>query len=30
MLVVDIEDAEGVAALVEAMLLELPEPKRRR
>ena len=30
MLVVDIEDADAVAELVEAMLPELPEPRRRR
>ena len=30
MLLVDMEDSEAVAALVEAMLPELPEPKRRR
>ena len=30
MLLVDTEDAEAVAELVEAMLPELPEPKKRR
>lgn len=30
MLVVDVEDSGTVAALVVAMLPELPEPKRRR
>ena len=30
MLVVDVEDRETVAAMVEEMLKELPEPKRRR
>ena len=30
MLLVDIEDAEAVSAMVEAMLSELPEPKKRR
>ena len=30
MLLVDTEDADAVAELVEAMLLELPEPCRRR
>ena len=30
MLLVDIEDGEAVAALVTAMLPELPEPKKRR
>lgn len=30
MLLVDVEDAEAVAAMVQAMLPELPEPKRRR
>lgn len=30
MLLVDIEDAEAVSALVAAMLPELPEPKKRR
>ena len=30
MLLVDVEDAEAVAAMVLAMLPELPEPKRRR
>ena len=30
MLLVDTEDAEAVAELVEAMLPELPEPRKRR
>ncbi|MBR3316682.1 MAG: TfoX/Sxy family protein [Atopobiaceae bacterium] len=30
MLLVDVEDRGAVAALVAEMLLELPEPKRRR
>lgn len=30
LLLVDVEDADEVAALVEAMLPELPEPRRRR
>lgn len=30
MLLVDVEDAEVVSAMVVAMLSELPEPKRRR
>ena len=30
MLLVDIEDAEAVSAMVETMLSELPEPKKRR
>ena len=30
MLLVDIEDAQAVAALVEAMLPDLPAPKKRR
>ena len=30
MLLVDIEDPDAIARLVEAMLPELPEPKRRR
>jgi hypothetical protein len=30
MLLVDVEDAEAISAMVVAMLLELPEPKRRR
>lgn len=30
MLLVDVEDAEVVSAMVAAMLSELPEPKRRR
>ncbi len=30
MLVVDVEDREAIAAMVEKMLKELPEPKRRR
>ena len=30
MLLVDIEDRESMAELVDAMLPELPEPKRRR
>lgn len=30
MLLVDVEDAESVAAMVLAMLPELPEPKQRR
>lgn len=30
MLLVDVEDAEAVSAMVVAMLPELPEPKRRR
>ena len=30
MLLVDIEDREAMAELVDAMLPELPEPKRRR
>ena len=30
MLLVDAEDAEAVAAMVQAMLPELPEPRKRR
>ncbi|MBQ3267763.1 MAG: TfoX/Sxy family protein [Atopobiaceae bacterium] len=30
MLLVDVEDAEAISAMVLAMLPELPEPKRRR
>ena len=30
LLLVDIEDADAIAALVGAMLAELPEPSRRR
>ncbi|MBR0404679.1 MAG: TfoX/Sxy family protein [Eggerthellaceae bacterium] len=30
MLLVDIEDSEAIAALVDEMLPELPEPKKRR
>ena len=30
MLLVDVEDAEAISTMVEAMLPELPEPKRRR
>lgn len=30
MLLVDVEDPDTVAELVEAMLAELPEPRRRR
>ena len=30
MLLVDVEDAETISAMIAAMLDELPEPKRRR
>ena len=30
LLLVDVEDADAIAALVGAMLAELPEPRRRR
>lgn len=30
MLLVDVEDAEAISTMVEVMLPELPEPKRRR
>ncbi len=30
MLLVDVVDADVISAMVQAMLLELPEPKKRR